>query len=127
MRVVFVDPGGRSGALVEERLDHTTERHLVALSPPPLAPGDPISALAADASLGLVVALAGGCPNRAELKLLKRGLALQGPDTDDMQGTLRHSGDHIHFSKAGLEAHGARWFALVYAQLFAQPALKTAK
>src|SRR5947209_5153107 len=77
MRVVFVDPGGRSGALVEERLDHTTERHLVALSPPPLAPGDPISALAADASLGLVVALAGGCPNRAELKLLKRGLALQ--------------------------------------------------
>jgi glycosyltransferase involved in cell wall biosynthesis/ubiquinone/menaquinone biosynthesis C-methylase UbiE len=77
MRVVFVDPSGQSGTVVEERLDDTTERHLIALPPPPLAPGDPISALAEDASLGLVVALAGGCPNWAELKLLKRGLALR--------------------------------------------------
>lgn len=63
----------------------------------------------------------------AQRELWKRGLALQGPDTDDMQGALRHSKDHIHFSKAGLEAHGARWFAMVWAELFAQPALVKAK
>src|SRR6185295_11000380 len=77
MRVVFVDPSGQIGSLVEERLDDTTERHLVALPPPPFSPGDPIAALKADPNAGLVVALDGGCPNRTELRLLSRGLDLQ--------------------------------------------------
>ncbi len=59
----------------------------------------------------------------AQAELWKRGLALQGPDTDDMLGPLRHSVDHVHFSAAGLEMHAQRWFALVWAQIFASPAL----
>src|SRR5262245_1978138 len=77
MRVVFVDPSGQIGSLVEERLDDTSERHLIALPPPPLSPGDPIAALEADPNTGLVVALAGGCPTRSELTLLRRGLNLK--------------------------------------------------
>jgi len=76
MRVVFVDPGGGVGTLIEERLDATSERHLIALPPPPLAAADPIAALAADRELGLVVALEGGSPTRAEMTLLRRALAL---------------------------------------------------
>jgi hypothetical protein len=45
----------------------------------------------------------------AQAQLWKDRIALQGPDTDDMRGALRHSVDKIHFSKAGLEAHGKRW------------------
>jgi glycosyltransferase involved in cell wall biosynthesis/ubiquinone/menaquinone biosynthesis C-methylase UbiE len=77
MRVVFVDPSGQIGSLVEERLDDTTERHLIALPPPPLSTGDPFAALAADPDAGLVVALGGGCPTRSELTLLRRGLDLE--------------------------------------------------
>jgi len=76
MRVVFVDPAGGIGTLVEDRLDETSERHLIALPPPPLAAGDPIAALAADPALGLVVALDGGSPTRGEMRLLRRALAL---------------------------------------------------
>jgi len=76
MRVAFVEPGGRFGVLEEERLDHTTERHLIALPPPLSTADDPIGALAKDERLGLVVALKGGCPDRAELRLLKQGLGL---------------------------------------------------
>jgi glycosyltransferase involved in cell wall biosynthesis/ubiquinone/menaquinone biosynthesis C-methylase UbiE len=74
MRVVFAGADGRCGLLEEQRLDGTTERHLVALSPPPMTPGDPIAALRNGADLGLVVALAGGCPTRSELQLVARGL-----------------------------------------------------
>lgn len=59
----------------------------------------------------------------AQSQLWSRGLALQGPDTDDLQGPMRHSVDHVHFSGAGLEVHAQRWFAHVWTQLFAQPAL----
>jgi glycosyltransferase involved in cell wall biosynthesis/ubiquinone/menaquinone biosynthesis C-methylase UbiE len=76
MRVAFVTPGGRFGLLEEVRLDATTERHLVALPPPLCTSEDPIAAVAKDESLGLVVALEGGCPNRAELRLVSRGLRL---------------------------------------------------
>ena len=74
MRVVFAAADGRCGLLEEQRLDGTTERHLVALSPPPMTPGDPIAALRNGADLGLVIALAGGCPTRSELQLVARGL-----------------------------------------------------
>lgn len=53
----------------------------------------------------------------AQAELWKSGLALRGPDTDVLLGTLRHSADKIHFSKSGLERHGARWAAEIYAQL----------
>jgi len=76
LRVAFVAPGGSFGLLEEVRLDDTSERHLIALPPPLLTPGDPIAALTQASDLGLVVALAGGCPNRAEMRLLKRGLEL---------------------------------------------------
>ena len=76
MRVVFVDSRGGIGTLVEPRLDDTSERHLIALPPPPLAAGDPIAALAADSALGLVVALEGGSPARGEMGLLRRALSL---------------------------------------------------
>src|SRR3954465_639190 len=77
VRVIFVQPGGDFGTLEEHRLDDTTERHLIALPPPVCAPGDPIVALTQADGAGLVVALAGGCPSRAELRLLKRALASQ--------------------------------------------------
>ena len=75
MRVVFAVADGRYGLIEEERLTVTTERHLIALSPPPLKAGDPIAALRDDASVGLVVALAAGCPGRSEIDLLSSGLA----------------------------------------------------
>jgi len=53
----------------------------------------------------------------AQGALARRGLVLAGPDTDDLLGAMRHSKDRIHFSRRGLEAHGARWFALVFAWL----------
>lgn len=59
----------------------------------------------------------------AQSELWKKGEALQGPDTDDLLGDMRHSKDHIHFSKAGLEVHAQRWYAMVWAQLFAEPRL----
>jgi len=74
MRVVFAAADGTFGFLEEQRLDGTSERHLVALSPPPMRPGDPIGALQNGGDLGLVVALAGGCPARSELQLLANGL-----------------------------------------------------
>ncbi len=45
----------------------------------------------------------------AQATLWKEKVALQGPDTDDLLGPMRHSQDKIHFSLAGLEAHAKRW------------------
>lgn len=43
-------------------------------------------------------------------ELWKRGIALEGPDTDAMVGDLRdHGGKGIHFSKKGLKTHGEAW------------------
>lgn len=74
-----------------------------------------------------IVAQASFCPGfeparlepvrAAQAELWKSGLALRGPDTDLLLGSLRHSGDKIHFSKSGLERHGARWAAEIYTQL----------
>src|SRR5579872_3737846 len=76
VRVVYADPSGRLGTLDEARLDATTDRHRVALPPPELGAGEPLARLVQDSQLGLVVALAGGSPNRAELGLLARGLSM---------------------------------------------------
>ena len=64
------------GSFEEPRLDATSERHLVALPPPPAAPGDPIAALGRDGALGLVVEMASGCPNHWQIGLLRRAVRL---------------------------------------------------
>ncbi|HWW84186.1 MAG TPA: hypothetical protein VNZ26_11315, partial [Vicinamibacterales bacterium] len=76
MRVLYLASDGRLGTLDEPRLEGTTERHLVALPPPPLASGEPIAELLKDPSLGFVLELATGCPTRRELALLARVLRL---------------------------------------------------
>ena len=76
MRVLYVDPRGHLGTLEEPRLDATSERHLVALPPPPVAPGEPIAVLRRDAALGMVVELDRGCPSHRQIRLLKRAVAL---------------------------------------------------
>jgi hypothetical protein len=60
MRVVYVDQRGLTGILEDPRLDATTERHSIALAPPPVAAGDPAAALARDAALGLVIEVGAG-------------------------------------------------------------------
>ena len=57
---------------------------------------------------------------RAHQRLWSDGLALRGPDTDDLQGPLR-ARDRTHFSRLGLEVHAERWYAMVWSQLFARP------
>ena len=47
---------------------------------------------------------------RAQASLWKSGVALQGPDTDALKGSLRESnGQGVHFSREGLHAHAAAW------------------
>ena len=58
----------------EPRLGGMAERHLVALRAPSLAPDDPLAALDRDASLGLVIEAAAGCPDGRQLSLIRRGL-----------------------------------------------------
>src|SRR5262245_26166942 len=77
MRLVYVNQRGEVGTVDEPRLDATTERHLVAVPPPPAAPGSPIDALERDRDLGLMVECTTGCPNDRQLTWLKRGLALR--------------------------------------------------
>ena len=77
MRVVYADSTGRIGPLDDPRLDAMSERHLIPLLPPPLAPGDPIEALRQDQNLGLLLEIATGCLDWGQLRLLKRGLALR--------------------------------------------------
>jgi hypothetical protein len=77
MRVVYVDRRGHVGTLEEPRLEATSERHLVALPPPAVAPGHPIAALRRDTAAGLVVEMANGCPNHRQIRLLGRALALR--------------------------------------------------
>jgi glycosyltransferase involved in cell wall biosynthesis/ubiquinone/menaquinone biosynthesis C-methylase UbiE len=77
VRVVYVDRHGHVGALEEPRLDATSERHIVAMTPPPVAAGDPVSAVEVDAGAGLVVEAAIGCPNYRQLKWLRRALGMR--------------------------------------------------
>ncbi len=67
---------------------------------------------------------------RAGQRLLwERGLALQGPLTDDLIGpTYRadQGGNWIHFNANGLRTMAERWFAMLWAQCYARPLLATA-
>ncbi len=46
----------------------------------------------------------------AQAALWSSGIALQGPDTDALDGAFRDGGGKgVHFSGAGLREHGARW------------------
>lgn len=50
----------------------------------------------------------------AQASLWKDGIALEGPDSDALQGKLRErKGQGVHFSDPGLREHGARWAAKV--------------
>lgn len=56
----------------------------------------------------------------AQAEIWECGLALPGPETDDLLGALRHSADFKHFSRAGLEVHARRWFDAVREQVLAR-------
>ena len=56
--------------------------------------------------------------------LWERGVALQGPLTDDLIGPLYRSPDLIHFNQLGLTTHAERWFAMLWAQVYADPPLQ---
>jgi hypothetical protein len=46
----------------------------------------------------------------AQASLWKDGIALEGPDSDALKGTMRErNGQGVHFSGEGLRVHGARW------------------
>lgn len=50
----------------------------------------------------------------AQLAVARSGIALQGPDSDKLQGDYRdQSGRGVHFSAKGLRAHGDLWFEKV--------------
>lgn len=59
--------------------------------------------------------------------LWERGLALQGPNTDDLLGPVYRSPDLIHFNQLGLHTHAERWFAMLWAQVYANPPLQISK
>ena len=51
---------------------------------------------------------------KAQASLWKSGVALEGPDTDQLKGNLRgRNGQGVHFSGPGLEAHADAWFEKV--------------
>ena len=46
----------------------------------------------------------------AQAALWKKGIALEGPDTDQLKGKLRgRDGQGVHFSGPGLHAHANAW------------------
>lgn len=49
----------------------------------------------------------------AQTRLCTDGLALPGPDTDDMTGPEYRCDDEIHMNANGLRTHGERWFRAV--------------
>jgi hypothetical protein len=52
----------------------------------------------------------------AQESLWKDGIALEGPDTDALQGELRErNGQGVHFSEKGLRVHGEKWAEKVLA------------
>lgn len=60
------------------------------------------------------------CPpiREAQKSLWDAGLALEGPDTDQLTGDYRQDGGRgVHFSDKGLQAHGRLWAAKVEAWL----------
>ena len=60
------------------------------------------------------------CPpiREAQRGLWRKGIALQGPDTDTLTGSYRqNNGRGVHFNDAGLKAHGMLWAEKVEAFL----------
>jgi hypothetical protein len=58
--------------------------------------------------------------------LWQRGLAFQGPLTDDLIGATyraKEGGDWIHFNANGLHRVAERWFAMLWGQLYSYPYL----
>ncbi len=54
----------------------------------------------------------------AQRSLWKAGVALEGPDTDELLGMYRqNNGSGVHFSAEGLQSHGRLWAAKVGAYL----------
>ena len=53
-------------------------------------------------------------------RLWERGLARQGPHTDDLTGRL-YRRDGAHFTSLGVRVHAHRWFAMLWTQLYTQP------
>ena len=46
----------------------------------------------------------------AQAALWKAGVALEGPDSDELKGELRDNGGKgVHFSGPGLREHASRW------------------
>lgn len=60
---------------------------------------------------------------RAQEELWRRGWALPGPSTDELQGRLRGP-DGAHFSRRGLRVHAELWFAKLWTQFFSVPPLR---
>jgi len=57
-------------------------------------------------------------PLLGQQMLWRKGVALEGPYTDNMLGhVFRH--DLLHFNEYGLRAHAERWFAMLWAQFYA--------
>jgi len=57
----------------------------------------------------------------AQAAMWKKRIALQGPDSDALKGTLRDSGGKgVHFSGPGLREHAAHWFDKIAPRLAKQ-------
>ncbi len=54
---------------------------------------------------------------QAQESMAAKGEVYAGPDTDLLLGPMRHSVDGIHFSGAGLRAHGRAWSDMILAKL----------
>ena len=54
----------------------------------------------------------------AQRVLWEKGIANQGPDTDELSDPKFRSADRLHFSDLGLKTHAERWFAVLHPQLF---------
>jgi glycosyltransferase involved in cell wall biosynthesis/ubiquinone/menaquinone biosynthesis C-methylase UbiE len=76
MVVLYVASNRQTGTLNEPRLDATSDRHRMALPPPPLSDSDPLAALAGDPGPGVVLEMATGCPDSKQVELLRRALDL---------------------------------------------------
>lgn len=55
----------------------------------------------------------------AQQALWSKGMALRGPDTDELRDPKYRAADRIHFSELGLKEHGRAWYEAVMEQLFA--------
>ncbi|MEY2599417.1 MAG: hypothetical protein RLZZ142_1676 [Verrucomicrobiota bacterium] len=70
------------------------------------------------------------CPDlrAAQASLWKDGVALEGPDTDQLKGAYRENGgESVHFTGAGLREHAARWVQKVEPWLEKQLQLDSAR